>query len=113
MERQQRWQDWVNLVLGVWLFLSPFFGIGESQAATTNSYVFGFIVAAASAWALSRPRIWEEWVNLAVGVWLIIAPLVLGFSNETGAMWNHIIVGLVVAGDALWVMLQRPIHRPA
>jgi hypothetical protein len=52
-------------------------------------------------------------VNLAVGVWLIISPLVLGFSNETGAMWNHIIVGLVVAGDALWVMLQKPVQRPA
>lgn len=26
MSSTQRWQDWLNRLLGVWLFLAPFFG---------------------------------------------------------------------------------------
>ena len=108
MERKQRWQDWMSLILGIWLFLSPFFGLGVTGNAAWNSWIFGAVIAVMSAWALARPQIWEEWVNLAVGVWVLIAPWVLAFTPQTGATWNHIIVGLVVAADAIWVMAQRP-----
>lgn len=104
------WQDWATLVLGFWLFLSPWFGLGEMQSAAWNSWIFGLALAVISISALSRPQTWEEWTNLVIGIWLIIAPFVLGFSVETGAMWNHIIVGLLVGADALWAM-RTPVHR--
>lgn len=111
MERKQRWQDWVNLVLGVWLFLSPWFGIGVGAGAAWNSWIFGAVIAVMSVWALSNPQRWEEWVNLVVGVWVLIAPFVLLFTAQTGATWNHIIVGIVVAVDAIWAMAKRPEQR--
>lgn len=113
MENQQRWQDWINLILGVWVFLSPFFGIGAIGVAAWNAWIFGIVVAVVSIWALSQPQMWEEWINMVVGVWLIISPFVLGYTEFTGAMWNHIVVGLVVGGDALWAMLRQPVlQRP-
>lgn len=111
MERKQRWQDWVSLILGIWLFISPFIGLGVTENAAWNSWIFGAVIAVMSAWALASPERWEEWVNLVVGVWVFIAPFVLGFTTQDGAMWNHLIVGIVVAGDAIWAMSQTPARR--
>ncbi len=103
MRANQRWQDRVNLVLGLWLFLSPFFGIGAgSTPAVWHSYIFGATVALVSLGALAKPQMWEEWTNLCIGLWLIAAPYALGFSTVQVATWNHLIVGIVVAAGALW-----------
>ncbi len=114
MKQTQRWQDWLNLLLGAWLFLAPLTGVGAvSDVAAWNSYVFGLGVAIFAIAALYRPQMWEEWVNLVIGIWLISAPFALGFTDQTAVMWNQIIVGLLVGGDAAWVMLQRPVHKTA
>ena len=36
-------------------------------------------------------------INLILGLWLIIAPFVLGFTAHTHSEWNTIIVGILVA----------------
>lgn len=51
---------------------------------------------------------WEEWVNVVLGVWLILSPWILGFSGMTGAMWNAVIVGLLVGVLALSVTREKP-----
>jgi hypothetical protein len=40
--------------------------------------------------ALPSPRSqkWEEWPNLVMGAWLVVAPWVLGFSGVASAKWN-------------------------
>ena len=38
-----------------------------------------------------------SWINFILGLWLIIAPFVLHFSNNPVATWNSVIVGVVVA----------------
>ncbi len=102
----KRWQDWVILVLGVWLFFSPFL-LGYTQTmAASNAYVIGVGLALFAILALIDARVWEEWVNLALGAWLIISPFVLGYSNMPTPTWNHIIVGLLVGADALWVIMR-------
>lgn len=114
---QTRWQDWVNLILGVWLFLSPVWNLAPNGTGMVawNGYIFGAATAIFAIWALAQPQRWEEWINLLIGVWLIIAPFVLAFTADMGAMWNHIIVGLLIGGDALWAMSvpQPTAHRPA
>jgi hypothetical protein len=114
-DRGGRWQDWVNLLLGLWLIAAPFVGVGVSNnLAAANSYVAGVVVAISAIAAITRPYVWEEWLNLVVGLWLIIAPFILQFSGQAGPMWNQIIVGLVIAVDAAsaGVQLQGQ-HRHA
>ncbi|HET9017633.1 MAG TPA: SPW repeat protein [Thermomicrobiaceae bacterium] len=36
-------------------------------------------------------------VNVVAGIWLIVAPFVLGFSVMRDSMWNGIVVGSIVA----------------
>lgn len=104
--KERRWQDVAMLVLGVWLILAPFilrYGDYTGMIAVT-SYVFGVAVAIFAISALIKPQMWEEWVNLGLGALLFIAPFVLGFSNASVPTANHLIVGLLIAGDAAWVM---------
>lgn len=53
----------------------------------------------------------EEWLNLAIGLWLAVCPWILDFHGDTMAMQVHLAVGLVVAAIAvveLWVMQHTP-----
>lgn len=107
-------QDWLNLLLGVWLFLSPIFGFGEaSQAASLNAGLFGMFIATLALFALFRPRPWQEWTNLAFGVWLVLAPTALNFSEMTQATWNHVLVGASVSILASWAVARRYRRREA
>jgi hypothetical protein len=98
-----RFQDWANLILGVLLFLAPWlFGFADQALAAWNSWIAGIIVAALSVTALVRFAEWEEWVNLAVGVWLLASPWLLGFAGVRSAMWVSVILGAVIAVMAAW-----------
>jgi len=50
---------------------------------------------------------WMAWVTVALGVWLIIAPFVLGYSNIIVALWNDVIVGVLVAVLAFFSLTER------
>ncbi len=118
MQSKQRWQDAAALVLGVWLFFAPFlmnYGPLAGPAAW-NSYLIGIAIVIASAWALRAPEDWEERVNIFLGAWLVIAPFVLGFyASLVAAAWTDVIVGLLIAGDAVWALAVRqpgaPVHH--
>lgn len=107
-------QDWLNLVLGIWLIFSPLFGFAAtSTAASMSAGVTGLLVATVAMFSLSRPHYWQEVVNLALGLWLIAAPLALGFSNSSDATINHVLVGTAVSVLALWALVRRIRRRPA
>ena len=107
--KDRRWQDVTMMILGFWLVLSPFVlqYAALTGIASLNSYVFGLAVVGFAALALYRPQTWEEWVNLVLGIWLILAPLVLGFRDETVSTANHFIVGLLIVIDAMSIMFPR------
>jgi hypothetical protein len=105
METKRHWQDWANMILGAWLFTSPFFGIGSvNSIAAWNGYIFGAIIVLLSATALFLSQIWEDWINMAIGIWLFVSPFVLGFYHQHTVMLNHIDVGVALFGIALWAV---------
>src|SRR5262245_47134573 len=106
-----RWQDWVNLLLGAWLFISPWVlgfaktgaeGGGGHSSASTNAWIFGVIVIILSIAALAKALPWEEWLNLLAGLWLFISPWALGYSGTSTALWNALIVGALIFILACW-----------
>ena len=103
--------DVANLMLGSVLFISSwFFGSGP---ASQNAFVCGIIIAVISLAALAAFAIWEEWLNLILGLWVLVSPWVLGFSG-TDAMSAHVAIGAIVAILAaieLWILYQGPPRR--
>src|SRR5690349_12103054 len=100
---QLRWQDWATLVAGIWLLISPWVvGYAGDSVAMGNAVIFGIAIIIYSVVELSVPRAWEEWLMMAAGAWLIVSPWVLGFGAEARAVWDTVVVGIVVLLLALW-----------
>jgi hypothetical protein len=78
------------------LFFSPWlFGLSTGAQWQTASTV-GILIAVLSVAALAAFAIWEEWLNLIVGLWLIASPWLLGF-QDSSAMAVDVSIGAVVA----------------
>jgi hypothetical protein len=105
MKQMKHWQDPVNGLLGVWLILSPWaVGFQDNTLALANFAAVGVLLLAAALGAIFVPQAWEEWVEVALGLWLIASPWLLGFTGMQAAVQNAIFSGLAVAVLALWVL---------
>ncbi len=104
----KRWQDWGNLLLGAWLFISPWVMQypADIPNATWNAHILGAAIVVFSAFAVYMPRIWEEGINIALGVWMIVSPWVLRFALEREVTTNAVIVGALVTALAVGAMVH-------
>ncbi|MER9327875.1 SPW repeat protein [Mesorhizobium sp. M0488] len=102
--------DVANLILGGILFFSPWMFAFAAGPQTQNALGSGIVIFVLSVAALAAFAVWEEWVNLIVGLWVLASPWVLGFQATT-AMSVHVVIGILVAVLAaieLWMMYQNP-----
>ena len=111
----KQWEDWVNLVLGVWLCASPWVvQFSNVTTATQNAFVVGVLLILTEIVTLSAFRVWEEWVTVVLGAWLVISPWVLGIAALVPTA-NFVIVGLIVLALALYEIweVRRHTAHPA
>ncbi len=105
----KRWQDGVNLVLGLWLVVSPWIlSFTSNAAALWNALIVGAIFVALSLLALVDAKPWEEWSELVVAVWLLVSPWILGYSALPAPTWNAVIIAVAVGAVALSATSQQP-----
>lgn len=99
----RRWQDAINVLLGIWLIASPWVILEAATGlAAWNAWVLGVIIAVAALAALIAFHRLEEWASVLFGVWLIVSPWILGFGTLMPAVVNQVVVGVLVGGLALW-----------
>jgi hypothetical protein len=92
------YQDWVNLACAVLLFISPWvLRFSGDDMAARAAWITGVVVAIFAVAALVRFAEWEEWISLLLGVWMIVAPWVVGFSAIGVAVAAFVVLGIVVA----------------
>nr|WP_177215329.1 SPW repeat protein [Tranquillimonas alkanivorans] len=109
----RHWQDWVTGLVGLWLIASPFvldFSLGEGTSTTllmANFLVCGGLALILAASALAAFRNWEEWIAVALGVWLAASPWLLAFSTAQTAAWNTVICGVIIAALATWTLYDE------
>lgn len=106
-----RWQDWTNALLGLWLFVSPWYlphhmvGAGRvGDFAMWNLWVVGTLVFVFALMALTGFRVWKEWLVAALGTWLFLSPWFFGIERAPALTWNATLGGLVVVALAGWVL---------
>jgi hypothetical protein len=87
------------------LFFSPWlFGLAAGAQCQTASIIRIFIAALSIA-ALAAFAVWEEWLNLIAGLWLIVSPWLLGF-QDSDAMTVDVAIGgtvAVLAAFEIWL----------
>jgi hypothetical protein len=46
----------------------------------------------------------QDWSNVVLGAWLVIAPFILGTSSDQYSTWNAVVVGVLVLAVAIWAL---------
>jgi membrane protein YdbS with pleckstrin-like domain len=101
----------LNVLAGIWLIISPFvLAFTVLPAAMWDSIAVGIVVLLLSWGRATNPdrAVGLSWINLVLGLWLIISPFVLGYALYPRPLWNHVVLGIVVAILALWSALTTP-----
>ncbi|MGH1570400.1 SPW repeat protein [Methylobacterium sp. P31] len=99
--------------LGAALFVTPWYlGLANESTAARNAWICGGAIAVIAVFALNKAYEWEEYLNLALGVWVAIAPWALGFADMQYAMGVHVIIGIAVAAMAGIELRQLHVPRP-
>lgn len=102
----------IDIVAGCWLIIAPFVLLfSGTTAAAVNTIIVGIVVLVLAIARVSGGgyRIsWPSWVNFVGGLWLIAAPFIFRYSGVTAAVWNDVIMGIVVVIFAAWSASSTP-----
>ena len=103
------WQDWLLLVLGALIFLSPALSAsGYTGPAAASTVLVGLVMIFVSELEIVAISRWEEIINLICGAWMMVAPLALGYGGRL-RLWHLGLGSLVVIITLLelWQDRQR------
>lgn len=73
------WNQYLVILLGVWIIVAPDV-MQYDGAERTNYHIVGPLVVIAALLAMAEWTRAVRWVNVALGLWLMLAPALLGFS---------------------------------
>jgi hypothetical protein len=115
------------LLAGVWLMVtalvfryhigSASFGYHIGSPPQINEFFVGLVIVIIALICAVNPSAssWLSWVNVGLGIWLILAPFLLGYANLDVARTNEVVIGVIVGGLGLWSAREsrgRPsVHR--
>jgi hypothetical protein len=99
------WEDWLGMLLGVVIVLSPWFPTqgdreivdAERSFVILNTFTVGLLVFGLAQLEYVALQRWEEVAEIALGLWLIASPYIFGYSGD-GLLrfWHSSLGGLVV-----------------
>jgi len=94
---------WSNLVLGLWLMISPFALVSANRHifdVLWEDLILGFGIATFSLCRLLSRRKGEivltDWLVTALGFLTLANPFLYSYSNAPLAKWNNLIIGGIV-----------------
>jgi hypothetical protein len=114
--RQNQWKNWVTLIAGIWLAASPWVlgHVDDASKVFYNAVATGLALAILSVADLlmtnERPTpatVKTVGTSLAVGLWELASPWILGFSSHKDIAYNALAVGVIVAIVSLWQVVER------
>ena len=54
-----------------------------------------------------------NWVQLVLGLWVLVSPWILGFSEISTALWSNVIIGVLIVISALWQLFGVKSSTPS
>jgi hypothetical protein len=88
------WYLLVATGLGLWLMVSPAI-FGTTGAAADSSHLVGALVVTFSVIAMGEPARAVRFVNVPLGLWIVVAPWVFAGAPLL-ATWNSVILGVAL-----------------
>lgn len=91
------WEDWLGIALGLVIALAPWI-VDEagSFAVVANAAIAGLAVMLLAELDLVSPRPWAVISEVAVGIWVVLSPLILGYGSTGSLRGWHVVAGVLV-----------------
>jgi len=101
---QARTASGINILLGIWLIVSPWLFDYSGRAPVLNSVYVGALIAMLAAFRLAalRRSAGLSAINVILGLWTIASPWVYGYAANIGAVWDNLLLGVAIATLACW-----------
>jgi uncharacterized membrane protein YoaK (UPF0700 family) len=106
-----QWKIGVNTLIGIWFLITPWaLHFTTHLVALWTSVVIGAIQILASLLIYADGK-WRwashlTWVCFVCGLWFIAQPFVYHMQNNTGLLWNFVVLGAITAVLSLWYGLE-------
>ena len=104
---------WINLLLGIWLFISAF-AWPHATATFTNTWIVGIVIAAIAGISILVPPV--HWANGAVAVYLFFSTVFMAHALPV-TPWHNAILAVIVfflslipAGQTTTATPHEPAH---
>ena len=111
--KKQHLQDAINLLIGLWIFFAPWIlGYHAGTLAIANYIALGILITFCALAGLAEFRLWKEWVNILLGVCLLISPWFLRFTGLTALAWSAVVSGTIVVVCACWALCEERGGKP-
>jgi hypothetical protein len=106
-----RWPNVVNALLGVWFIIAPYaLGFTGRPAATWSSVASGVVLFVLAGWAAlsegASKRVWPQYVNGLIGIWLMFSPFVFSAASAQLPTWINVAGGIIVAGTSGYLVFE-------
>ena len=105
MENWRTQTNLLNAMFGALLFVSPWLLGFSGEVAGWNAWIGGAVLVVISMTAVTHFAEWKEWIDLAVGAWILASPWALNFPADSPQVKIHVLAGGIVtilAAVDLW-----------
>lgn len=99
--------EWVNIILGLWVAVSPFILGFTQNIARWNNVAVGIALVLIALASNLRDEAFETLV-VPLGAWLFASPFLLGFSRTAFVANNVAMAFIVIAAGAISYGLCSP-----
>lgn len=88
----------INLLAGIWLFISPWVYQAYSENNAWNSWIVGALIVILAAIRVNNPMTTRavSVINLLLGAWTFASPWIYRYTGERGRFINSLCVGVIV-----------------
>ncbi len=88
----------INLLLGIWVFVSPWVYGAAGNPDAWNSWIVSALVAIFALIRMGSPTGARglAWANMILGAWLFVSPWVYAYTGNTGRFVNSLCAGALI-----------------
>ncbi len=104
--------NWIIFIVGILTIIAPFvLGFTAMTAGLWSNIIVGILLVVFSLLAVGVDNLRSDqvfdWINVVLGLWLLVSPFVLSLTANTSALWANVVLGAVAIIFGIWTAVTE------